>query len=261
MTTVVLVLLAWAVLAYVVLPRLWRHHEHRPGLAHAPMVTETPEGIPGDPLNVAVVGERADVDAAFAAAGWTAARALGLRSSVGIVESVVLHRPDPEAPVSTLVLFGRPQDLAFERQVGASAKERHHVRLWQADGLSEGGAPLWIGAATFDRGVGLSHRTGQVTHHIAPDVDTERDVVMEALAAGGRVVRRFQVTGVGPTLAGRNGGGDRYFTDGEMTVAVLRAAGDASSSSVPQDLQSPAVVRAKNRFFAWLRPVLRRSPA
>lgn len=257
MTTVALLVAAWILAAYVVLPRLWRHHEHRPGLARAPLVTETPEGIPGDPLNLALVGCRADVEHAFAAAGWAAAQALGVRSGLGIAESVLLHRPDPEAPVSTLVLFGRAQDLAFERQVGTSAKMRHHVRLWHAEALADRGDAIWLGAATFDRGVGVSHRTGQITHHIAPDVDTERDVVMRDLAASGRVTRRYQVTGVGPTLAGRNGGGDRYFTDGEVTVAVLRAATDANPASPPQDLPSPSVVRAKNRVFAWLRPVLR----
>ena len=34
-------------LAYVVLPALWTHHEHEPGLASLPMVTRTGTGIPG----------------------------------------------------------------------------------------------------------------------------------------------------------------------------------------------------------------------
>ena len=31
----------------------------------------------------------------------------------------------------------------------------------------------------------------------------------------------YQVTGVGPTLNGRNGEGDRYYTDGEIHFARL----------------------------------------
>ena len=69
--------------------------------------------------------------------------------------------------------------------------------------------------------VGLSHDTGQVTHHIAPDIDAQRDGLIADLADAGRLTRVYQVTGVGATLFGRNGEGDRYHTDGELTVGVL----------------------------------------
>src|SRR6185369_12042647 len=111
----------------------------------------------------------------FAGARWTRPAPIDVRSSVGIAESVVLDRPDPTAPVSNLYLFGRREDLAFEQEVGKSAKERNHVRFWRSEEQIDG-RPLWLGAATFDRGVGLSSLTGQITHHIAADVDTERDV-------------------------------------------------------------------------------------
>ena len=52
---------------------------------------------------------------------------------------------------------------------------------------------------TFDRRVGLSHDTGQVTHHIAPDIDAERDGLMRDLRAaaadraeGSSLARRHQ---------------------------------------------------------------------
>ena len=54
-------------------------------------------------------------------------------------------------------------------------------------------SPLWIGAATFDRSVGFSHRTGQVTHHIAPDIDRERDTLMADLYRSGRLEQPFRV--------------------------------------------------------------------
>jgi hypothetical protein len=42
-----------------------------------------------------------------------------------------------------------------------------------------------MGAATYDVRVGFSHTTGQITHHIAPDVDAERDQVMRGLQRAG----------------------------------------------------------------------------
>ena len=32
---------------------------------------------------------------------------------------------------------------------------------------------------------------------------------------------KYQVTGIGPTIAGHNGGGDLYYTDGEIWVLRL----------------------------------------
>ena len=62
-------LTAYALIAYVILPAAWTHHERQPGLAVRPMTTQTKQGIPGDPMNVGVVGSRDDVLQAMHAAG------------------------------------------------------------------------------------------------------------------------------------------------------------------------------------------------
>ena len=139
--------------------------------------------------------------------------------------------------MSALLLFGRRQDLAFEKEVGTNAQQRNHVRFWRTELQSADGQPVWIGAATFDRGVGLSHTTGQITHHIAPDIDAERDALMHDLAVAGQLTAAYDVTGIGPTLDGRNGGGDRYFTDGELTVGVL-AGDDAVGAGAVRTLRA-----------------------
>jgi hypothetical protein len=242
---------AYLLLAYVVLPFLWHHYEHAPGLETTPKYTVTGSNIPGDPLNVALVGIEAEVVAAFAAAGWSRPAPIDVRSSVAIAESVLLGRPDPNAPVSNLYVFGRKEDLAFELEVGDSARQRNHVRFWRSDATVDG-RPVWLGAASFDRGVGLSDRTGQITHHIGADVDAERDRVMADLTRAGQLRTVFQVTGIGPTLVGHNGGGDRYYTDGEMDVGVLRTT-DAPPVAAPQVLASPPPVRVKDWIWTWLR--------
>jgi LssY C-terminus len=216
-------LATYALLAYGVLPWLWWEHERRrhPALDAVPKVTRNADGIPGDPLNVGLVGGRAQVVHAMLAAGWRPADAVTVHSSLEIAASVLLDRPDPDAPVSPLYVFGRKQDLAFEREVGSSADRRHHVRWWRADRLDEADRPLWIGSASFDIGAGFSHLTGQITHHIDADVDAERDRLMDDLERAGQLVRQYDSPGVGATEAGRNAEGDRYFTDGMVDVGVL----------------------------------------
>ena len=250
-----LVALGYGSIAYLALPEVWSHYEHRPAMASEPRVTRTADDLPGDPLNVALFGSEPEMIEAFTKAGFTPAKALGLRSDLQIGESVLLDRPDPTAPVSNLFLWGRKQDLAFEQEVGQSADHRHHVRFWKSSQLSRDGRPLWLGSAAFDRGSGVSHRTGQITHHISADLDAERDYTFAALTHAGQLLSWYQVTGIGPTLDGRNGGGDRYYSDGEMDVGVLSPS-NAVQSRPPTKLPSPPATQVKGWFFSGLRPIL-----
>ena len=118
--------LVYLVVAYLILPGAWRRRMIRhPDLAGGPRVTHTPNGIPGDPVNLALAGSEADVVAAMIAAKWDPADPITLASSMRISVDSVFHHPDPDAPVSTLELFGRKQDLAFEMPVGNSPRQRH----------------------------------------------------------------------------------------------------------------------------------------
>lgn len=216
-------------LAYLLLPSWWRHFGRHPALTEAPKTTRTAEGIAGDPVNVGLAGTRHEVVRALLAAGWWPADPTTLRTSLHITSSVLRSRRYPEAPMSSLYLWERQQDLSFERPVGNSPRQRHHVRFWRAEQRDEEGRPLWLGAATFDRGVGFSHRTGQVTHHIAADVDAERDQLFMDLGQHEQLLEEYRVRGIGPTRLGRNGGGDPYYTDGDIRVGVL--AGDAPTAS------------------------------
>lgn len=241
--------------AYLVLPFAWTHHEHQPQLAAVSMLTRTAQDIPGDPLNVGLAGKREDVVLAMTGAGWFPADPVTLRTSIEIAGSVVLDRPYRKAPVSPLYFNGRMQDLAFEKPSGTSADRRHHVRFWLVLEKGNEGRPVWLGAVTFDRSVGFSHYTGAITHHIAPDVDAERDALINDLVAAKLVEALYQVTGVGPTLNGRNGGGDRYFTDGEIHVARLMPDGGRNSAA-PVVLDVPAALRLKDQIWAAARSAL-----
>ena len=239
---------AYLMLAYVLLPVLWTHHEHEPGLAFLPMVTRTSAGIPGDALNVGLVGVKEDVLRAMHEAGWFPADPITLRTSIEIVGSVVLDRPYHDAPVSPLYYNGKKEQLAFEKPDGRSADKRHHVRLWLVLEKGTDGRPIWLGSVTFDRGVGLSHDTGQVTHHIGPDIDADRDLLMRDLREAGMVKTLFQISGTGPTLLGRNGEGDPYYTDGEIDMASLVVDG-VKRTGPPKILPPPQVIAVKDQIW------------
>jgi hypothetical protein len=240
----------YVIIGYLILPATWARIEREPGLAKHSYVTATAQGIPGDPINFGVIATREDLARAFHAAGWYPADPITLRSSVEIIGSVLLDRAYKAAPVSPLFYEGRQQDLAFEKEFGASADRRQHVRLWKVLESGSDGEPVWLGSATFDSGVTLSRDTGQVTHRIAPNVDEERGRLIGELNDAHMVTSLYQMQGIGPTLNGRNGEGDPYYTDGEIWVARL-VSGAKQTEKPAQMSPAPLLIQIKDGVFSW----------
>jgi LssY C-terminus len=219
---VVALLGAYLVGAYLIMPAAWKRYAKRhPSLDDVPRLTHTADGIPGDPLNVALIGTETELKRIMLAAKWYPADPLTLRSCLEIAEATVLKHPYDEAPVSNLYLFGRKEDLAFEQPVGDDPRQRHHVRFWRTPEVDFDGRPVWVGSAVYDQHVGLSRRTGQVTHVTAADVDAERDYLFQCLEQTGDLSERYVVDGFHKQLEGRNGGGDPWHTDGRLFAGVI----------------------------------------
>jgi hypothetical protein len=238
------------VVSYLILPATWSRIEHEPGLAKRTFLTANAQGIPGGPINVGLIGAREDVISAFHAASWYPADPITLRTSLEIIGSVVLDRPYKDAPVSPLFFEGRREDLAFEKPHGASADRRQHVRLWLVLSSGADASPVWLGSASFDSGVTLSRDTGQVTHKIAPNIDKERNQLIDGLNQAQLVTSIYQMKGIGPTLNGRNGEGDPYYTDGEIWVARLVGREDKADKAA-EILPPPALIQIKDAVFSW----------
>lgn len=222
-------LLVYLAVAYLIVPAGWKRYARRhPALDDVPRITHTGSGIPGDPLNVALIGTETELKKIMLAARWYPADPLTLKSCLRIAAGTVLKRPYDDAPVSNLYLFGRKQDLAFEQPVGNDPRKRHHVRYWRSDVVDEDGQPIWVGAATFDAKVGFSHTTGQVTHHTAADIDAERDKLFDDLKRTGDLEDFYVDQGFHKVLEGRNGGGDPWHTDGSLYAGVIKPATNPS---------------------------------
>ena len=192
-----------------------------PALARSPRHTTTAQGRQGDAINVAFIGTEEELHRMFAAAGWYAADPITLETSIRIAADVVVHKPYAHAPVSDLYVWDRKQDAAFEQPVGDSPKQRHHVRFWCSPELDRNGEPLWLGAATYDERVELSRTTGGITHKIGPEIDRERNKLVNDAARAGVLDGYYWVDPFHRIREGRNGGGDPYVTDGRLAVGVI----------------------------------------
>ncbi|WP_336992121.1 LssY C-terminal domain-containing protein [Leucobacter sp. VD1] len=214
----------WVLLAYLALPRVHRILTTIYVPNYFIARTRTSDGLLGDPINLSLRGSEQQLHEAMERAGWTRADPVTLRSSWNIVVSTVTRRSYDRAPVSPLFLFGRMQDVAYQQEVAGNPAKRHHVRFWRTpDGwLLPGGARVdWLGAGTFDRAVGFSLFTLQITHKIDADIDVERDHVVSTVLAANAAARVEILADFSTGYHSRNGGGDTIRTDGDLPVIDL----------------------------------------
>jgi len=181
-----------------------------------PTLTHSKSGAAGDPINVLFVGSKDLILNSFHQAGWLIPDPITTKSSMRIAADSLAHRSYPTAPVSNLYVYGRVQDLAFEKPT-TDVQNRGHIRIWNT-GLLIGGQPVWIGAATYDSGIELTSTTHLPTHHIAPTVDLERNAVGASLATTHLVKEEQYAVLTPPIFFAHNGGGDYYASDGNILV-------------------------------------------
>lgn len=188
-------------------------------LADVPQRASGKDGKPGDPLNLIVMGNADEIRRAFQEAGWAEAEKLSGKSLWETVRAVVANKGYKEAPVSQLFLYGRAEDLAFQKMLNTFA-ERHHLRLWRSSARTAEGREIWLGAATHD--VGWDIRPGVVSHAIDPEIDQERTKVGADLVVTGRVVGLRLVIRLNPLSEGLTATGASWKTDGQLLAIELK---------------------------------------
>lgn len=244
----------WLLLAYLVLPRLHRILTQLYVPNYFIGRTRTSDGLLGDPVNLALLGSAQQLEQTMEAAGWTRADELTLASSWRIVTSTLSRRSYDEAPVSPLFLFERQQDFAYQQEVAGNPAKRHHVRFWRCpEGwmLPGGHRVEWLAAGTFDRAVGFSLFTLQITHKIDANTDVERDHIIATVRGAEPAARLLVIRDFSTGYHSRNGGGDSIQTDGDMPVIDLRRVvpgavrDSALAPGSPEDGTEPATVEVR----------------
>lgn len=210
--------------------------------SHIPLYCVTPDGFASDPINIGVIGTRAQFEAAMKKAGWFQADRRTPYTLFKMGRSLLLRRPYPTAPFSTLYLFGRRQDLGFQKPFANDPSQRHHVRFWAChlDGpeafhkdvhfwqrfhrptKDDQSRQLWVGAASKDVGIMPIRYNGQLTHMIDPDTNAERDLIVHDLRMSHSVAKTItEQVHEGLSIPNRVLGGILH-TDGKLRICILK---------------------------------------
>ncbi len=229
--------IVWAITSYLALPRLHRILTSIYVPNYFIGRARTADGLLGDPVNLAVRGSERQIHKVMTDAGWTLADEITLRSSWRMIIATIMRRSYVNAPVSSLFLFGRRQDFAYQQEIDGSPGKRHHVRFWHCPKgwLLPGGHRVdWLAAGTYDKSVGLSLLTFQVTHKIDENTDIERDYIIKTITDHTKSVQVLLLKDFSTGYHARNGGGDSIRTDGDLPVLELKGIRAASAEELVQ---------------------------
>ena len=196
----------------------------REALEQLPCCTTSKDGkVPGDPLNIVVIGVPDDLFPAFIRRGWRMAEDTYWGSIKKTINSFLFGKRYRYSPVSPLYLFGRKQDIALQKARG-TIHRRNHLRLWLTP-LLFNNKEVWIGQISRDIGVRFTRKSHNfVTHKIDPDVDEVRNAFMEDMLYSQGLEKVGFVKGLGVATKEKprtNMTGDPYFHDGLRAVLLF----------------------------------------
>jgi LssY C-terminus len=175
---------------------------------------------PSDITNLMLVGSEEQVRQAFTAAGWSVAAGLNSQAKLETFRALAEDRGYKEAPVSILLLDGKPPDIVFEKQ-NNTFSSRHHLRVWRRPATFQG-QPVWAVAATHDTGISFSEQNRTFIHQIDSQIDRERAKVVNDLLFTGKVRSVELVDRPNVPQHGQNATGDNLETDARIAVLVLK---------------------------------------
>jgi len=169
-----------------------------------------------EPMSFVFVGNRKEIEDAFAKAGWYEAERNMIRNMFKVYYFSFIDKAYNTAPVSPSFLDGVIHTIAFQKPTDQqSARQRHHIRLWSLPFVTNDGKEVYAATASYDSGIKL------FAHEIDPAIDEERNFIKNDLMGTGRIDHAEQVAFVRPHI-GENFVSDVFFTDGNLYVMYLR---------------------------------------
>ena len=178
--------------------------------------TETLVGERMEPINFIILADNdQQLKQAFKKAGWFLANKIDIFSLVNLSKAILFKQRDERAPMTPSFWNSKVHDFGFEKATTANnARARHHARFWKTKNRFNH-KNVYLGTASLDTGVKWG-----ITHKINPDIDTEREIIFQALKNAG-VIKQFTKQRFVKPMLGENFSGDPFFTDGQSYFIVL----------------------------------------
>ncbi len=173
-----------------------------------------------EPISFIVIGEKQQIINLFTTAGWSEAEQPNLKNFLKLSSAIAKNTTYPAAPMTPSFYQSKANDFGFEKSTELNtARQRHHTRYWETN-YKINNAEVWVATASFDQGVELGPIIQLPVHKINPDIDTEREFIMNDLLKTDLIGSYQKIYLVGETK-GTNAVGDKFTTDGQAYLIYL----------------------------------------
>ena len=211
--------------------------------------TSTPKGHDADVVNLALIGSREQIQKAFDAAGWKTGDAMCRRTALHEIHAFLVSNNYAHGAMSKQLLNGKAADSTWEKGLDSLAK-RDHLRIWSTPETIHGKS-VWLSAATREIGASVSFRRREFIHHVDPDIDNEREMVVRDLTLAGCVDTVHLARRPGIPHSVENATGDDLHTDGAVAVVQLK---DCANPIFENNSATPEIAsRPPSKFKRYLR--------
>jgi len=183
-----------------------------------PRSTESISGEQQEPLNFIIIAkDSAALSDAFKASGWQPADPVTVGTVARTVKAQLVNESYPAAPITPSFWNGKVNEFGFEKPTTEhTLRQRHHARLWITGLTTTDNRRVYAGTTSQDAGM----KWWGLTHKIKPDIDTDRDALLNDLLIGKRAAYYTKTRFVEP-VSGHNFAGDLFFTDGYLYVVFM----------------------------------------
>ncbi len=174
--------------------------------------TETLLGNRQEPLSFIIIAKNdSQLINVLNKAHWELADDINVLSVYKITRAALFKKSYPQAPISPDFWNSKVHNFGFEKETSTNnVRRRHHARFWRTNYITKAGENIYVGTASFDNGLKWG-----ITHKINPDIDTEREFLLEDLQKTNLLTKIEKQQFVKPEL-GSNFSGVLFFTDGKL---------------------------------------------
>jgi hypothetical protein len=214
-----------------------------------PWRVTTKKNVDADVLNIVFLGSGEQVEAAFREAGWNNADPVSRRAGMKNLYALLNNSGYAQQPMMTFLLNGKPQDMSWQKSLNSYGR-RDHLRAWHwvSPKTSES---IWVASSTHDTGAALAVKHLGFVHHIAPNIDDERSMVIRDLNFAGCVKSVSYVSRPAMPRSAHNATGEAMHTDGSIAVVALQ---DCQPANPELDhREQSGIYRPGNHVFRYLR--------
>lgn len=188
-----------------------------------PKISETMTGLPAEPINIIIVGNKDTINYVFTQSGWYLLDGPSIKSYNKIITSLIGKKSYPQTPGLPVFWNTQPSEFAYGKPTNPnSISAREHIHFWETNFVTPDGQDIWVGTAHFDEEIQKKLGIIMPYHTTELRVDNEREKIKSELETNGFINFSEKIDLTGLLYGTKKSSGNSFLTDGQAYIIYLK---------------------------------------